>query len=74
MFLVKTIKLALKIHRPLVQYADRTQRIKILKVPPQCKTRRGFFAGVRDYAANVGYVKAASVSSIHRPLSPHLAK
>jgi hypothetical protein len=48
MFLVKTIKLALKIHRPLVQYADRTPRVKMLKVPPQCKTRRGFFAGVRD--------------------------
>ena len=73
MLLVNTIKLALKIHRPLVQCADRTPRVKILKMPPPCKTRR-VFCWVCDYAANVGYVKAGSVASIIAGSSLLLAK
>ena len=46
MFLAETIKLALKVHRPLVQYGDRTPRFKILKMPQQCKTMAAFFGAL----------------------------
>src|SRR5882724_11992230 len=63
MFLVKTRKLALKIHRPLVQYGDRTPRVKILMCHRNVNPS-WVFCWVRDYAANVDYVKAGSVASI----------
>ena len=33
-------------------------------MPPQCEKPSWFFYWLRDYAANVGYVKAGSVASI----------
>jgi hypothetical protein len=72
MFLMKTIQLALKRHRPLVQYGDRTPASQNPKMPQQCKTHRGFLLAARLTPQILDLCEGRQRGVDHGPLSPLL--